>query len=386
VRKLLNLILLALLTSLSTGIALAQSPLQTEKNVTQLAPASISVTPTGPNQTVISSLANLPDADILVYINPQRLLNEVVPKVMPEKDVAEMRKAFEEVKTNFNIDPTKVEYIVLAVRFKKPSGDLKFQPPEALVVTSGDISAETLIGLAKMATQGAMRDETYGAKTVGLMKIDPIAKEAEKNPFLRGFSEVGVVALNGNTFAAGTPAYLRSAIDAADGKGRISMETLNYLVRDSNALMSIAGRPLHSFAKSFGLFGTETTERAARCETKMGDFYAAVTMDANNFMVRGAMNEDNPDTAKIVTNLFTGLLGYATSELKDPVAQTMLKHIVIAAEGDDITLRADLEQQMVINMIKGMMAPKKEEAAASETTKAPAPATTKPWRAVGTRA
>src|SRR5688572_24471472 len=131
--------LLAVLASFSTGITLAQSPRQTEQSVTQLTPASVSVSRTAPNQNVISSLANLPDADMLVYINPQRIVNEVLPKVLPANDVAQMRKAFEEVKTNFNIDPTKVEYIVLAVRFKKPSGDLKFQPPEALLVTGGDI-------------------------------------------------------------------------------------------------------------------------------------------------------------------------------------------------------------------------------------------------------
>lgn len=364
-----TLLLLAIVASLSMGIAPAQSPRQTTQNGAQLTPVSVSTT--NANQAVINALANLPDADMLVYINPQRILNEVVPKVMTAKDVADMRKAFEEVKTNFNVDPTKVEYIVLAIRFKKPTGDLKFQPPEALVVTGGDFSAETLIGLARMATQGQMRDETYGAKTLGLMRIDPIAKEAEKNPFLRGFSEVGVVALSGSSLAAGTPAYLRAAIDAADGKGRISMETLNSLVRDSTALISIAGRPLHSFSKSFGLLGTETTERANRFDTKMGDFYAAITMDATNFIVRGAMNEDNPDTAKIVTNLFSGLLGYAATSIPDPAAQAMLKNIVITAEGDDVTLRADLNQQMVIDTIKKQMAPKKDEAASSAAPKAP---------------
>ncbi|HKO96915.1 MAG TPA: hypothetical protein VJU86_07985 [Pyrinomonadaceae bacterium] len=369
-----KLLLLAFIASLSMGGAVAQSPRPTNQTGAQLTPASVSLSTTNANQAVISSLANLPDADMLVYINPQRILNEVVPKVMPAKDVEEMRKDFEEVKKNFNVDPTKVEYIVLAIRFKKPTGDLKFQPPEALVVTGGDFSAESLIGLARMATQGQMRDETYGGKTLGLMKIDPIAKEAEKNPFLRGFSEVGVVALTGSSLAAGTPAYLRSAIDAADGKGRISMDTLNSLVRDSNALISIAGRPLQSFAKSFGLLGTETTERANPCETKMGDFYAAVTMDATNFIVRGAINEDNPDTAKIVTNLLSGLLGYASSSIPDPSAQAMLKNIVLAAEGDDVTVRADLNQQMVIDTIKKQMAPKKDEAAASEAPKTPAKA------------
>jgi hypothetical protein len=273
-----------------------------------------------------------------------------------------MRQGFEEVKKNFGVDPTKVEYIVVAVRFKKPTGDLRFQPPEALIVAGGDFSAEALIGLARMVSQGQLRDEKYGAKTLGLMTIDPIVKEAEKNPFLRNFSEVGVVALNGNTIAVGTPGYLRAAIDAGDGKGRISAETLNSLVRDSSALISVAGRPWHSFAKSFGMMGTEANERAPRCDSRIGDFYAAVTMDATNFMLRGAMNEDNPDTAKIVSNLVSGLLGYASSSIKDPATQSMLKNLAIAAEGDEVIFRADFPQQMVVDLVqKQMMKPKKQE-------------------------
>lgn len=368
-RKFLFLILFASLTSLASIQAQTVSQPATGA---QLAPGSIPIHTTNANQAVVSSLSNLPDADMLVYINPQRILNEVVPKVMPAQDVENLRKGFAEIKTNFGVDPTKVEYIVIAVRFRKPTGDLKFQPPEALLVASGDFSAETLIGLARMVAQGQLRDEKYGEKTLGLMTIDPIAKEAEKNPFLRSFSEVGIVALNGNSLAVGTPGYLRAAIDADGGKGRISVETLNSLVRDSSALISVAGRPWASFGRSFGLMGTEANERALRCDSRMGDFYAAVTMDANNFIVRGSMNEDNPDTAKIVSNLFSGMLGFASSSVKDPAAQAMLKNIVIAADGDDITLRADLAQQMVIDMVKQqMMQPKKQDVAAPATPTSP---------------
>jgi len=335
------------------------TPAQNQTGNPQLTPASAPLTTPG-NQNTITSLSNLPDADMLIYLNPQRILNEVVPKVMPAKDVESMLKDFEEAKKNFGVDPRAVQYIVVAVRFRKPTAELKFQPPEALLVASGDINAESLIALARMASGGKLRDETYGAKTLGLMTIDPIAKEAEKNPFLRGFSEVGIVALNGNTVAAGTPGYLRAAIDAGDGKERISAETLNSLARDSSALVSVAGRPWHSFGKSFGLMGTEATERTPRCDTKIGDFYASVTMDATNFMLRGAMNEDNPDTAKIVSNLLTGLLGFAGSTVKDPAAQSMLKNLVITPEGDEIMLKADFPQQMLVELIKEQMKPKKE--------------------------
>ena len=242
-----------------------------------------------------------------------------------------------------------------------------------MVVSSGDFNAESLLGLARMASQGKLRDEKYGDKTMGLMTIEPMARESEKNPFLKAFTEVGIVALNANTIATGTPGYLRAAIDANAGKDRISAESLNSLVRDPNVLISFAGTPWHSFAKSFGMLGTETTARAARCESKMGDMYAALTMDATNFMIRGVTNADNPDTAKILANLYSGLLKYATASIKDASAQKILNGLTVAAEGDEVLVRADFPQQMVVDLIQQQMKPKKDEAAVSSPSVAKPP-------------
>jgi len=351
----------------TSGLAIADS-----QNLSTRGPVSI-VVPASANQGVVSSLSSLPDADTIIYINPQRILNEVIPKIMPAKDVEGMKQGFEMVKNNVGVDPTKVEYIVMAVRFRKPTGDLHFQPPEVIAVAGGDFSADSLMVLARMASQGKLRDEKYGSKTLGLMTIDPIVKEAEKNPLLKGFTEVGMVTLNANTVAVGTPAYLRSAVDAVDGKERISVEILNSLVRDPSALISVAGRPWHSFAKSFGMLGTETNSRAARCDMKIGDFYAALTMDATNFMLRGAVNEDNPDTAKIVSNLLSGLLGYASSSAKEPAAQAVLENFAIAADGDEVILLADFPQQMVIKFVQEQMKPKKVDAVEAKTPAKPTP-------------
>lgn len=347
----------------------SSSPKSSVSAQVTVAPASVVTNPQS-NPAIIGSLSSLPEADTLIYINPQRILNEVVPKVMPAKDVEEMRKGFEQARTMVGVDPTKVDYIVMAVRFRKPTAELNFQPPEALIVASGDFSSDSLMVLARMASQGKLRDEKYGSKTLGLMTIDPIVKEAEKNPLLKAFTEVGIVTLSPNTIAVGSPAFLRAAIDAGDGKDRISADTLNSLVRDTSALLSIAGRPWHSFAKSFGMLGTEANARAARCDSKIGDFYAALTMDATNFMLRGNINEDNPDTAKIVSNLLSGILGYATSSMKDPGAQAMLKNLAITAAGDEVIVRADFPQQAIINMIQQQMKPKKVDAQAE-----PKPAT-----------
>ena len=331
-------------------------------------PSAVDTSASRSTAQLIGSLANLPEADMLIYVNPQRILTEAVPKFMPAKDLEEMRKAFEQAKAVVGVDPTKVEYIVIAVRFKKPTANLDFQPPEFLALASGDFSADGLITQARGISQ--LRDEKYGTKSLGVMTIDPMEKMAEKNPFLKSFTEVGIVSLAGNTIAVGTPGYLRAAIDAGDGKDRINPETLNSLVRDSNALISIAGGPWHAFAKSFGMLGTEATAREPRCESKIGDFYLALTMDATNFMLRGASNADNPDTAKIISKLYAGLLSYAAQSVSDPKGQAMLKNIAISAEGDEVRLSADIPQQAVVEFIQ-QQTKKKEAAATSEPKKEP---------------
>jgi hypothetical protein len=357
--KLFNFLAPFVLITLLTGqTVLAQDP--GAMSAVNTAPVSMvgTVSPSTPASQIVGSLVNLPEADTIIYINPQRILNEAVPKFMPAKDVEDMRKGFELVKSQSGVDLTKVEYIGIAVRFKKPTADLNFQPPEFLAVASGDFNADSLLALARSASQGKLRDEKYGTKSLGLMTIDPLVKMAEQNPLLKSFTEVGIVSLSANTIAVGTPGYLRAAVDAGDGKGRISADTLNSLVRDPNALISLAGAPWHAFAKSFGMLGTETTSRAPRCESKIGDFYIGLTMDATNFMLRGVSNADNPDTAKIISKLYAGLLAYATQSITDATAKSLLKNITITAEGDEVLLRADVAQQTIVNLIQQQMARK----------------------------
>ena len=66
--------------------------------------------------------------------------------------------------------------------------------------------------------------------------------------------------------------------------------------------------PADVVCEELRFLGLENTTRASRCDTNFGNFYAAVTMTGTNFSLRGAMNADNPDTAKIINSLLAGLM------------------------------------------------------------------------------
>src|SRR5262245_26998874 len=134
-----------LLLVLFSGAVLAQSQAVARNAETPSSPA--------PNQAVVTLLSSLPDADTLIYINPQRIFSEAAPKVMPEADLAKMRQQFTELKQFVGIDPSQLELLVLAVRFRKPTGDLNFQSPDFLMVTSGDFSSDSLLTNARLSLQ-----------------------------------------------------------------------------------------------------------------------------------------------------------------------------------------------------------------------------------------
>lgn len=322
-----------------------------------------------------TALTSLPEADALIYFSPQRILNEAAPRVMQPAEVTNLRNSFADLKKSVGVDPSAVEYLVIAVRFNKPAGDLSFVAPDVMVVLGGDFSSDSLMTLGQLYLQDKIRVEKHGSKTITLMKIDPIEAEAAKNPILKPYTELGAVPLSANSLAIGNLRYLKSAIDAADGNGRISIAALESLLRDPNALVAASGAPLAAFAKSFGLMGLENTTRDPRCDTRFGNFYAAVTMTGTGFNIRGAMNADNPDTAKIINNLLSGLIKQAISGVPDKNAQTVLQSVKMSTKDSEIVWEGDISDAVVADFFKP--SPK-----AAEATK---PAPKKPVRKRRTR-
>jgi hypothetical protein len=314
-----------------------------------------------------AALSSLPEADVLIYVSPQRILNEAAPRIMDPAELTKMRGAFADMKKSIGIDPSSIEYFVIAVRFHKPAADLSFVVPDLMAVVGGDFSSDAVMTLGNLSPPDRVRVEKHGSKSITLIKIDPIAAQAEKNPILKPFVEIGAVPLSANSLAIGNLRYLKSAIDAADGNGRISPATVESLLRDPNTFIAASGAPLASFAKSFGLMGLENTTRDSRCDTPFGNFYAAVTMTGTNFSLRGAMNADNPDTAKIINSLLSGLMQQGISSVPDKQAQTILQSMKMSARESEIVWEADIPEKVVADFIRTQSTPKKDEPAKTST-------------------
>ncbi|HJU91843.1 MAG TPA: hypothetical protein VJ656_02820 [Pyrinomonadaceae bacterium] len=314
-------------------------------------------------QSASASLAALPEADVLIYVSPQRILNEAAPRVMPPAEITKMREVFADLKKSVGVDPAALEYLVIAFRFHKPASDLSFVAPDFMAVVGGDFSSDSLITVGQLQLQDKVRVEKHGSKSISLITVDPLISVARKNPILKPYTEVGVVPLTANSLAIGNLRYIKAAIDAADGTGRINPVALQSLLRDPNALIAAQGAPIAAIARSLGMYGLENTSRESSCTTDLGNFYAAVTMNGTNFSLRGAMHADNPDTAKIIYHLISGLMQQGISAVPDKKAQTILQSLKMSARESEIVWEADIPEKVVADFLKPKPAP---------------PATTKP--------
>ena len=315
--------------------------------------AVLSITSVAVAQNSAAALASLPEADAIIYVSPQRILNEAAPRVMAPAELTKMRAAFADVKKSAGIDPSGIEYFVIAARFNKPATDLSFVAPDVMAVVGGDFSSDSLMALGQIYLQDKARVEKHGSKSITVLKLSDLgASEIAKMPMLKSYAEVGIVPLSANSIAIGNLPYLKAAVDAADGNGRISAATLESLLRDPNVLAAATGAPLAAFARSFGLMGLENTSRESRCNTPFGNFYSAVTMTGTNFSLRGAMNADNPDTAKIINNLLSGLMQQGISAIPDKQAQTILQTLKMSTRENEVVWEADIPEKVVADLIK----------------------------------
>jgi hypothetical protein len=323
-------------------------------------------TPVTTSQPPADTLSFLPESEGLVYINIGRIINDAAPRLVPEKELKEFYAGLDQMKAFTNVDLRKVEFLVLGMRFNKPREETTFPIPDAMIAVRGEFDAKALVGMAKMMLGSKLREEVYSNHTLNILKISDLSDGAAKNPFASAISEVAMTAIDGSTIAFGTVGYIKSALDAANGQGRIKPETVNSLLKDPNVLISTSHAPVLAFAKSFGLRMAENPD--PNCTTKFGDFNLSLSMGEQDFKIVGSMNADNPFTAGFVKNMINGFLQQGKSLAPDKNAQSMFDQIKIMVEGSEVVVQATIPQEMAKGLLREMFAPKPKAATATSTS------------------
>ena len=319
------------------------------------------------------ALSSLPDSQGVLFVNLRRVVNELMPRVMPP---AEYKKMLTEAQ-QFGFDPRGLEYAAVAVRLADPPPANNL--PEFVVLVRGNFNADSLLALGRVA-MGAQnlksRQETYGSKTIEIIDLQAMAKPAaegaeggERKPTPSPYPEVGVMALDPNTLVVGVPSYVRAAVDASAGQGRLKPSMVDLAVRDPQSVWSLTAELPPNLADYLHKAGAPRNQEFDQMVGWVKQLSLSQGMDAVNFSLQASVLTDAPEHASAFSGLVRMGLLAAQTALNQEVAKksakdsaeartalNALKTFVNRTEGNTLILSVSVPQKVVADLIRKEMA------------------------------
>ena len=332
------------------------------------------------------ALASLPDSQAVLFVNARRIVNEMLPKIMPPADYQKMLAEAQKV----GFDARGVEYALVGVRLADPPPASGL--PEFVVVIRGNFNADTLLALGRVVA-GAQniktRSETYGGKTLEVIDLQALEKPAEgaaagaaaaeggggsgPKPKSMPYPEVAVTALDASTLVAGVPAYVKAAVDSsASGSGALKASMIDLAAHDPQALWSLTAELPPSTAEHLRKTGMPANAEVEQMISWVKQLSIAQGMDALNYTLSASVLTDAPEHASAFSGLVRmGLLAAQTALNQEAAKQTpkhkdyaktqtalaVLKGFVNRTDGSTLHLSASVPQKAVADLIRQEMKP-----------------------------
>lgn len=362
-------ILLAITVFLLTPVAIRAQETATPSATPAAAPATVPpVISTAP-----PDLSSLPDADLLVYVNPPKILKDGMPRFVPDKQMADLRSSIDTLKKVLKVHIDQINYLVFAMRVRKPVGAEPMPLPEFLVVIKGGVTIETMAQVMLLGGPNA-RSEKYGTHDVITFTIKDLAKMSEQMPIVGSYSELAISSMQDGSYVAGNTGFVRAAIDAEEGRGRLNADAARSITRDPDSLISINGSVVSGVARGLALIGAD---RAGGCDclNHLGQMYAAIKLTPGGVRMTGAVNADNPETAGIVNKMINFLLQQVKNFAPDEQTKQVLEAMKISVEGNEVVGSAEVTEETVRKMLEKQTAPAKVPASATASQPKTATAT-----------
>lgn len=321
-----------------------------------------------------AALSRLPDSQAVLFVNAKRIVNDVLPRVMPAADYQKMLAESQKV----GFDVRGLEYAAVGVRFgdAAPAGT----PPDFVVVIHGDFNADALLTLAKigMAAQNVQgREETYGSKSIQIVSTEAFDKVMGKGDKPEGadgeapkskpfpYPEMAYTALDSNTIVTGVPAMVRSAVDAAGGQGALKPSMISLAAQDPNAIWSLTAELPPNLAELAHKYGAPAGEQFDQMVGWVRRLNVSQGMTALDYTLNVAVMTDQPEHA----NAFSGMIRmgqtFAENALREAAAKStggdavrareglaVLSTAVNRTEGSTLLLRVSVPQKTVANLLK----------------------------------
>jgi hypothetical protein len=298
-------------------------------------------------------LSSLPPSDAVALVNVNRLLAEVMPKLLAENParLTEVTNELANFKTQTGLDPRSFDQIALGFRYLYPAEGVTKMGTVALV--RGTFNAGALVAAGRLAANGKYAEQKYLGKTIYIFTLDRQLK-------LLGLwdikvSDLAVTSVDGNLIALGELDAVRGAIDASRSHKYANPELIALASRDPNAVVGFGGNLTDKLRQNLSI----TNNNIARELTAVRQVYGTLGMTATDLELMMAARTVDPDSARNLSDTVEGLKQVGAffvgrlSTAKGTLARSALNNLKVTTQGNELQIRTAVAQSQVTPLIRG---------------------------------
>ena len=307
----------------------------------------------------------LPASDGIVTIDAKRLTSEGMPRILEANSalLSRINDAIAEIQTRSGIDLRKFDEVALGLKItpKSPKGiDV-----DGVAVASGDINAAAMIAVAKLASNGAYREEKIAGRTVYVFTVKEVANKAAAtatDPKTAGWIDeatremtksIAVAAYDANLLVIGSEDRVRQTLT---GNTHPGAELTSLLNRNPSAIMNFAVKTPAGLESMLPLSNDELGKNLRSIQYISG----AMDVTAAGGSLSVAARTAQPDQAQGLKATLDGLqmMGGAllggSNKPANQVYLRMVKSAKFGQSGNDVTLDLLVPQADIDTLISGI--------------------------------
>lgn len=178
----------------------------------------------------------LPASDGVMTVDVKRFFGEALPKLLSSNQpiLARITGEIDKFKSKTGIDIRQFESIAAGVTSERVSD--KKHDVEPVIIARGRISSASLIGAAKLASNGKYTEERVGERTIYIFSIARLA--SDKDP-ANVSGPIAVTAIDSTTIAFGTLERVRQTVEA---NTKVGSDLTVLLEQNPTAVTSFAAK------------------------------------------------------------------------------------------------------------------------------------------------
>ena len=336
-KKVLNLLMLAAVTSWFAVGALSHPGAQPSR--TSSRPAS-------------DTLSFLPQSDAIMLIDLRKLFRETVPRIF-EGDAAKLAQVNSEIdkfKSRTGVDLRAFDRVVLGMRYTYPSPTVT--KIMTVAIAHGAFDLKALNAAEKLATHGKYREEKYRGLTISVINVNDQIKLLGLSDIR--VSELAICPLDAGTLAFGALPAVRSAIEAGRGGSNANQGLAALATRDPNAVIGFGANITGALMKNLNV----GNDAIARDVNSIRQIYGSIGASESDVALFLAARTDSPEAARSVSETVVGLKQLGAIVIvrlappKRALAQSALDNLKITTRGNEVEVRTQFAAASLASFMK----------------------------------